>query len=169
MDPSLSFYMHYNYVPDRIDKINTCVTFTVDLQRIREIYRKLCCTNASDLSFKNIQTAQNAALRTATGAQNISSIDHQEYITLKVRYHSDMLSEHCLVNCLEEDHVWHVITTQDPRSRPMKKTLHSRHHSTVLPRVGASKKENIQNMNTHAVKSVIQLQGITVQKDRPPQ
>ena len=28
-------------------------------------------------------------------------------------------------------------------------TLHSRHHSTVLPRFGESKKESLQNMHTH--------------------
>ena len=32
-------------------------------------------TNASDSSFKKIQTAQNAALRTATGAHKMASID----------------------------------------------------------------------------------------------
>ena len=33
-------------------------------------------------------------------------------------------------------------------SRPMKETLHSRHHSTVLPRLGASKKESLKNLHT---------------------
>ena len=31
----------------------------------------------------------------------------------------------------------------------MKKTVHSRHHSTVLPRLCASRKENLQNLHTH--------------------
>ena len=41
-------------------------------------------TNASDSSFKKIQTAQNAALRTATGAHKMANIDHlhQESLTL---------------------------------------------------------------------------------------
>ena len=34
----------------------------------------------------------------------------------------------------QEDHVCHGITTQEPRHRPMKEILHSRHHSTVLAR-----------------------------------
>ena len=72
-------------------------------------------TNASDSSFKKIQTAQNAALRTATGAHKMASIDHlhQESLTLRVKDHSDMLSAQYLVNCLEEDHVSHGITIQD--------------------------------------------------------
>ena len=61
-----------------------------------------------------------------------------------------------LVNCLEEDHISHGITIQEPR--PMKETLHSRHHSTVFPRLGSNRMESLQNMHTHAVDSAIQLQ-----------
>ena len=51
----------------------------------------------------------------------------------------------------------------------MKDTLHSRHHSTVLSRLGASKKESLQNLHTHAVDWAIQLLGNNrVLKDRPP-
>ena len=45
-------------------------------------------TNASDSSFTKMQTAQNAALRTETGAHKMgSSIDHlhQESLTLRVK------------------------------------------------------------------------------------
>ena len=98
-------------------------------------------THASDSSFKKIQTTQNATLRTATVAHKMASIDHlhQEYIALKVRDPSDMLSAQYLVNCLEKVHVCHGITIQEPRT--MKETLHSRYHSTVLPRLGANKKK----------------------------
>ena len=51
----------------------------------------------------------------------------------------------------------------------MKETLHSRHHSTVLPRVGASWKESLQNLHTHEVDSDIQLlDNNIVLKERPP-
>ena len=117
-------------------------------------------TNASDSSFKKIHTAQNTALRTATGAHKMASIDHlyQGSLTLRVKDHSDMLSAQYRVNCLEDDHVSHGISIQEPRPRPMKETLHSRHHSTVLPRLGSSKMESHQNLHTHAVDSAIQLQ-----------
>ena len=72
------------------------------------------------------------------------------------------------MNCLKKDHVCYVITTQDPRPRRMKETLHSRHHSTVLPRLGASRKEIFQNLHTHAVASGIQLLDNRVLKERPP-
>ena len=108
-------------------------------------------------SFKNIQTAQHAALMTATGAHKMASIDHlhQESLTLRVKDHSYMLSAQYLLNCLEEDHVNHGITIQKPRPIPMKETLHSSHHSTVLPRLGSNRMESHQNLHTHAVDSAI--------------
>ena len=94
---------------------------------------------------------------------------HQESLTLRVKDHSDMLSAQYLINCLEGDHVTHGITIQEPRPRPMKETLHSRHHSTVLPRLGLSRIEIHQNLHTHAVCSAIKLQGNNrVLKKRPP-
>ena len=168
MDPSLSFHKHCNYVSDRIDKRNNMMkalagsswgqeketlllTYNALGKSIASYAEPVWSTNASDSSFKKIPTAQNAALRTSTGAHKMTSIDHlhQESYTLKVNDHSDMLSAHYLVNCLEEDHFCHGITTQEPGPRPMKGTLHSRHNSTVLPRLGASRKENLRNLHTH--------------------
>ena len=123
-------------------------------------------TNASDSSYKKIQTAQNAALGTATGAHKMASIDHlhQESLPLRVKDHSDMLSVQYLLNCLKEDHVSHGITIQEPRPRPMNETLQSRPHSTVLHIFGSNK-----ILHTHAVDSAIQLQGNNrVLKKRPP-
>ena len=51
----------------------------------------------------------------------------------------------------------------------MKETLHSRHYSTVLPRLGSSRIESHQILHTHAVDSAIQLQGNNrVLKKCPP-
>ena len=51
----------------------------------------------------------------------------------------------------------------------MKLTLHSRHHSTVLPRLGSSRMKSHQKLYTHTVDSAIQLQGNNrVLKKRPP-
>ena len=131
MDQSLSFHRHCNYVSDRIDKINNMLkararsSWGQDMETLLLTYNALgksiaSCetpvwiTNASDSSFKKIQTAQNAALRTATGAHKMASIDHlhQESLSLRVKDHSVMLSVQYLVNCLEEDHVSHGITIQ---------------------------------------------------------
>ena len=131
MDPSLSFHKHCNYVSDRIDKRNNLLkslagsswgqeketlllTYNALMKSIARYAAPVWSTNASDSSFKNIHTAQNAALRTETGAHKMASINHlhQESLTLKAKDHSDMLSVQDLVNCLEEDHVCHDITTQ---------------------------------------------------------
>ena len=163
MDPSLSFHKHYNYVSDRIDKRNNMLnalagsswghenetlllTYNALGKYIASYAAPLWKTNASDLSFKKIHTAQNVALRTATGAHKMASINHlhQESLTLKVKDHSDMFSAQYLANCLEEDHVlllWHH------NSRAMKETLHSRQHSTVLPKLGSSRKERASTPN----------------------
>ena len=51
----------------------------------------------------------------------------------------------------------------------MKETLHSRHHSTVVPRLGSNRMESLQNLHTHAVDSAIQLQrNNRILKKRPP-
>ena len=162
LDPSLSFHKHCNYMSDRIDKINNMLkalvgsswgkeenlllTYNALGKYIASYSAPVWSTNASDSSFNMIRTAQNAALRTATGAHKMASIYHlhQESLTPKVKDHSDMLSEQYLVNCLEEDHVCHGITIHEPR--PMNR--HSRHHSTVLPRLGTSRKESPESAHT---------------------
>ena len=101
----------------------------------------------------------------------MASIDHlhQESLTLRVKDHSDMLSAQYLVNCLEEDHVSHGITIQEPRPRPMKETLHSRHLSTVLPRLGSNRMESLQKSAHTCGRLSYSTQGNNrVLKKRPP-
>ena len=162
LDPSISFRNHCNYVSDRIDKRNNMLkalagslwgqdketllmTYNALGKSIANYAAPVWSTNAGDSSFKKIQTAHNAALRTATGAHKMVSNDYlrQESLTLRVKDHSDMRSAQYLVNCLED---WRRTTSvmasqsiQEPRSRRMKETLHSRHHSTVLPRLGQTR------------------------------
>ena len=50
----------------------------------------------------------------------------------------------------------------------MKEILHSKHHSTVHPRLSARKKESLQNLHTRAEDSAIHLLGNNrVLKERP--
>ena len=93
MDPSISFHKHCNYVPDRIDKRNNMLkalagsSWGQDKETLLMTYNALgksitnyaapvWSTNASDSSFKKMQTAQNSALRTATGAHKMTSTIH---------------------------------------------------------------------------------------------
>ena len=132
MDPSISFHKHCNYVSDRIDKRNymlkalagsswrqeketLLMTYNALGKSIANYAPPVWSTNASDSSFKKIQTAQNAALGTAPGAHKMASIDHlhQKSLALKVKDQSVMLSAPYLVICLEDDHFSHGITIQD--------------------------------------------------------
>ena len=112
------------------DKETLLLTYTALGNYIVRYAAPIWSSNASDPGFKKIQTTHHSALRTATGTHTIASIDHihQESLTLKVRDHSEMIYAQYLVNCLEEDHVCNGITTQEPRPRSMKETLHSSHH-----------------------------------------
>ena len=91
MDPSLSFHKHCSCVTDRIDKRNNMLkamagsslgqdkdtlllTYTALGKSIASYAAPVWSPNASDSSFRKIQTAQNAALRTETGAHKMASI-----------------------------------------------------------------------------------------------
>ena len=110
MQPYLSFHKHCNYVTDMIDKINNMLkalsgsSWGQDMETLLLKYNALgksiasyaapvWSTNSSDSSFKKIYTAKNVALRMASGAHKMASIDHlhKKSLTLKVRDHSDML------------------------------------------------------------------------------
>ena len=109
MDPFLSFHKYCNYVADRIDKRNNMLktlagsSWGQDRETLLRTYNVLGKSIAiyaapvwsTNASFKKIQTAQNADLRTATWAHKRVSIDHlhQESLTLKVNDHS------CAVPC----------------------------------------------------------------------
>ena len=74
------------------EKETLLLTYNALGKSIASYIAPVSSTNASDSRFKKIQTAQNVALRTATGAHNMASIDHlhQESLTLKVNDNSYM-------------------------------------------------------------------------------
>ena len=76
------------------EKETLLLTYNALVKFIASYAAPVWSINASDSSFKKTQTAQNAALMTATGANKMASIDHlhQESLTLKVKDHLDMLS-----------------------------------------------------------------------------
>ena len=135
MNPSLSFHKHCNNVTNRIDKRTNMLKALAGSSWGQEKDTLLLSYNAlgtsitsyaapSDSSVKKIQTAQNAALRTATGAHKMACINHlhQESLTLKVNDHPDMLFVQYLVHSLEEDHV--LSTTSFMESQLKNQELH---------------------------------------------
>ena len=67
------------------DKETLLMTYNALGKSIANYAAPVWSTNASDSSFKKIQTAQNAALRMATGAHKMASIDHLHQASLTMR------------------------------------------------------------------------------------
>ena len=137
-DPSISFHKHCNYASDKIDKRNnmlkalagsswgqdkeTLLMTNIALGKsIANYAAPVWGTNASDSSFKKIQTAENAALRMATGVHKMASIDH----LLRVPHDESqgpLRYAFCTVPCKLSGggprQSWH----HNSRPRPMKET-----------------------------------------------
>ena len=92
--------------------------------------------------------------RPGTTRWTVLTIPHQESFTLRAKDHSDMLSAQYPVNCLDgggQRLSWH----HKPRPRPIKETLHSRHHSLFfLDLAQAGWKATRICTHTHTVDSV---------------
>ncbi|MCP4055272.1 MAG: reverse transcriptase family protein [Mesoflavibacter sp.] len=90
-----------------------------------------CCPiwtpSLSATSWQGLQTAQNAALRIATGCHLMTDIDHLHHETkvMKVKPHCDMLSQQFLLATQRPDHPNRIDLTAPPPPRQMKKTLAS--------------------------------------------
>ncbi len=91
-----------------------------------------CChiwtPSLSKTSWQGLQTAQNAALRAATGCHKMTDIDHlhSETKVMKVRAHSEMLSKQFLLATQKPTHPNKVDLSAPPPPRQMKQTLSSR-------------------------------------------
>ncbi len=91
-----------------------------------------CCNiwtpSLSETSWKNLQIAQNQALRTATGCHRMTDIDHlhNETKIMKVRPHCEMLSKQFLLATQKPNHPNRVNLSDPPPPRQMKETLSSR-------------------------------------------
>jgi hypothetical protein len=82
----------------------------------------------SNTSWKGLQVAQNAALRTATGCHLMTNEDHlhTETKVMKVRPHCEMLSKQFLLATQKPHHPNRVNLSRPPPPRQMEQTLSSR-------------------------------------------
>ena len=91
-----------------------------------------CChiwtPSLSHTSWKNLQVAQNAALRTATGCHLMSDVDHLHTETkmMKVQPHCEMISKQFLLATQKSNHPNKVDLTKPAPARQMKRTLTSK-------------------------------------------
>ena len=186
LDTSLTFNVHCTQAATRVSNRNNVLkalpgttwgqqketilmTYKVIGRSVANYGAPVWSTNASATSIGKIETAQNEALRIATGSHKMSSIDHLHYETemLTVKQHSDLLSAQYPVECLDPDHVCHNITTMDDPPHQMKHT-HTRHYPTVQPMLAATK-ETLQAVHTEVVtKAITSQQPNRVLRNRPP-
>ena len=81
--------------------------------------------------WNRLQTAQNSALRIATGCHLMTSIDdlHREAHELPVRHHAELLSRQFALSCHSATHPCHnlAMRPRPPRAR-MKPNIFTKHH-----------------------------------------
>ena len=117
----------------------------------------------SETSWKELQVAQNTALRTATGCIKMTGIDHlhSEAKFMTVKAHCEMLSKQYLLATQKPDHPCHVDLASPPPARVMKKTLKSKFGSEVkelIPPDGlddTSYKSSLKEIHTKDVRAAI--------------
>ena len=91
-----------------------------------------CCPiwtpSLSATSWKDLQTAQNAALRVATGCHLMTDIDHLHHETkiMRVKPHCEMLSQQFLLSTQQPSHPNRINLSAPPPPRQMKNTLSSK-------------------------------------------
>jgi hypothetical protein len=80
---------------------------------------------ASKSNWDKLQTAQNEALRLATGCVRMTNIDHlhQETRVLPIKRHSEMLNMQYLLSCHQQEHPGYRFTQEALPPRSMKKTI----------------------------------------------
>jgi len=88
----------------------------------------------NESSWKCLQTAQNEALRIATGCHKMAHLDHlhQETKTLPVKSHFELLAKQYWLSCYQSHHHSHHLTSRPAPDRNMKGML-SKFDRDVVP------------------------------------
>jgi len=180
-DPKLTFRTHSTNVATNINRRNnilrslTGTSWGQSKETILSTYKAIGRSianyaapvwgpNLSDTNFKRIQTAQNSALRTATGCLKITPIPHlhQETKLLPIKPHSDLLCTQYLAKCQHPSHPCHNSQLITNRPRPMKHTLSSKYsgklHSIIdtLPQ-NTTHKQCLRSIHTSFVEDTLSL------------
>ena len=131
----------------------------------------------SATSWKELQVAQNSALRTATGCHIMTDSDHlhTETKVMQVRPHCEMLSKQFLLATQKSGHPNRIDLSAPPPKRQMKKTLKSSFGKEIkdisYPDLAENDyKANLKRIHTKTVKNVISnAEPNKVLKTRPPE
>ena len=109
----------------------------------------------SKTNQQKLQTIQNTALRTATGAIRLTSIDHlhNECKMLKVAGHHHLLNNQLLAQATQDTHPCNHLWTLEQQStdRDKKMTLHASSSEEVASFLTDDLEQTLKQLHTHAV------------------
>ena len=142
-------------------------TLTSTYKAIGQSQLNYCCPiwtpNLSKTSWRTLQTAQNSALRTATGNHLMASEQHlhSETKILPVKDHCTMLSKQFLLSTQTNNHPNHINLSGPPRPRPMRDTLKSSFGDEIKglapsPIDSDTRKRHLRTIHTREVRKSIQ-------------
>lgn len=166
MDPSLTFAAHTTKACEKVGKRNNVLkklagtgwgcTKEVLLTTYKAISRSVLNYGApiftpslSQSRWRDLQTKQNAALRTVTGCHLMASEDHLHHETrmLKVKEHNEMLCTQFLLGAHKEDRPDHRVTLPPPpRSRKVQPTLRSEFRGALLQHISEEELEDLDEV-----------------------
>ena len=125
--------------------------------------------NLSDTHWNELQTCQNAALRTATGCVKMSKIDHlhSECKIMPVRDHAEMLSKQFLLSTQQAQHPNQRPLPGPPPERLMRQTLRTRYGAEIAEYIPEGEtvlqstryKSGLTDIHTRSVQQTLQHQG----------
>jgi hypothetical protein len=157
------------------DKETLVMTYKATSRSVGEYAVPIWGTIASDSSWKKIQTAENEALRIATGCHLMADSDHlhRETKVLPIRSHSKMLTKQFILACHQDNHPGSKHLRQAPMQRNKKTTslVYEDEIKRLAPNVPITLKEyrsGLKKIHTQTTADV--LGGYSVNKllNRPP-
>ena len=174
-DPKLTFNAHAGNIATKMNQRNNILrslagtswgqsketiisTYKTIGRSVANYAAPVWCPNLSNTNFHKIQTAQNTALRTATGCLKITPTVHlhQETQILPIKEHSDLLCTQYLAKCQDPSHPCHNSTSNTTAPRSMKHNLSSKYANKLssstshLP-TDATLKQQLRSIHTTIV------------------
>lgn len=174
-DQLLTFNAHSKQIRSRLKTRNNalkCIagsTWGKQKETIVTAYKTICrplinyaapvwTPQLNDIHWKNLQTSQNAALRTATGCHLMTDIDHLHCETniLPVKDHNMLLSKQYVLACHQSSHPSNDIIQNDPPPRKIRSTAtayidHIKKHAPDHAITTAAYKKGLKNIHTEVV------------------
>ena len=167
-DPSLTFSQHSKNICTKIGQRNNILkalagsTWGCTKEVLLSTYKAVCRSvlnyaapiwtpGLSDTRWKDLQTKQNAALRTVTGCHVMASSDHLHHETrvMKVREHNELLSTQFFLGAHLEERPDHRTTEEPPaRHRKIQPTLRSKFGPWLADNFG-----NLDSLDTAGYRS----------------